>query len=442
MISSDGGQLLQGISAEGEKRYEILADIHAPAGTAQVFAIDTCTGDRYEATNTSSSRGFVSLNVELAASCGTLQVGVKNIGTAQDVSVYSLGMDDGFILATDDRVEITGDWILFSNAEALGGYHLVNNPPIAGPSVKVTFTGSRAIMWGGIDTNLGRGSVFIDGVKVGEINFYSPTLQIGIPLFDSGPLTPGEHTFELVSDGGHVVFNALYTHDDSPVITSGALPDGQVGEAYSATVTATGEGPLTFSATGLPAGVSIDGTTGVISGTPTTAGDSTATVTVTNDLGEDSEEYEITIEAAEPVMTTIEITPSATTVNKGGSLTFTVVAVDQYGDELGDITDDVVITSSVATDVIDGNTVTFPTASPHTITARHVESGLTAQVVVQVSAGTPTVPGTGGTNTAGTSLAGTGVDDGPALLAASALLLMLGLGLAVMSRMRRKEAAE
>ena len=47
------------------------------------------------------------------------------------------------------------------------------------------------------------------------------------------------------------------------------LPDAQVNEAYEATLeTVGGTPPLTFSAVGLPAGLSLDPNTGVVSGTP------------------------------------------------------------------------------------------------------------------------------------------------------------------------------
>jgi Putative Ig domain len=56
-----------------------------------------------------------------------------------------------------------------------------------------------------------------------------------------------------------------------------------VGTPVSLTVTASGgTGSFSWSATGLPAGLSINSGTGVISGTPTTAGTSTVTVTATS----------------------------------------------------------------------------------------------------------------------------------------------------------------
>lgn len=55
-------------------------------------------------------------------------------------------------------------------------------------------------------------------------------------------------------------------------ISTTTLPNGKVSTAYNQTVAATGgKGTLKFSATGLPAGLSIS-SGGVITGSPTTAG--------------------------------------------------------------------------------------------------------------------------------------------------------------------------
>ena len=70
-----------------------------------------------------------------------------------------------------------------------------------------------------------------------------------------------------------------------PAVTTASLPAGTYGAAYSSTVAASsGTAPLTFNATGLPAGLSMFAS-GVISGTPTSAGSFTAAVTVTDAQG-------------------------------------------------------------------------------------------------------------------------------------------------------------
>jgi len=69
------------------------------------------------------------------------------------------------------------------------------------------------------------------------------------------------------------------------IITTTSLPNGTVSAAYSRSLAATGGvAPLTWSATGLPAGLAMS-TAGVISGRPTVSGVFTVTAQVTDSLG-------------------------------------------------------------------------------------------------------------------------------------------------------------
>ena len=118
----------------------------------------------------------------------------------------------------------------------------------------------------------------------------------------------------------------------------------------------------------------------------------------------------------------LAISPSATSVAKGGSLSFTVTGEDRWGTPIDG--SDAVLTSSVPTDKVNGMNVTFPTASPHTITA--TLGGKTASVTVEV-VGAPKA-----------ALAETGFDGLP--FAAVGGLLVLGGVLGVVVATRRRSA--
>jgi type II secretory pathway pseudopilin PulG len=72
----------------------------------------------------------------------------------------------------------------------------------------------------------------------------------------------------------------------APSISTASLPNGEQGVAYSATVVvANGTPSFTWAASGLPAGLSMNSGTGVLSGTPTVTGSFDITVTATDVAG-------------------------------------------------------------------------------------------------------------------------------------------------------------
>ena len=93
---------------------------------------------------------------------------------------------------------------------------------------------------------------------------------------------------------------ATVTVNANPAITeSSPLPAATYGESYSHTVAATGAAG--YSAADLPAGLNIDGGSGLISGTPAVTGVSNVVVTVTNATGcSESKTLSLTVHKATP----------------------------------------------------------------------------------------------------------------------------------------------
>ncbi|MCU1503809.1 MAG: hypothetical protein JWM12_3163, partial [Ilumatobacteraceae bacterium] len=105
--------------------------------------------------------------------------------------------------------------------------------------------------------------------------------------------------------GATATANYAVTIRASPsVATPATLPTGQISQVYSST-TLTGSGgttPYSWSATGMPPGVTIAASTGVISGTPTASGTFTAVLKVTDAVaGTGTKTYTVTVNAAPSV---------------------------------------------------------------------------------------------------------------------------------------------
>jgi len=84
----------------------------------------------------------------------------------------------------------------------------------------------------------------------------------------------------------------------APIITSALTATGSTQVPFSYQIVATGSTPITFGASSLPPGLSVNTSTGLISGTPTTVGQFTTTITATNSIGFDTKIVAITINEA------------------------------------------------------------------------------------------------------------------------------------------------
>ena len=117
------------------------------------------------------------------------------------------------------------------------------------------------------------------------------TLNATTGVLSGMPTTAVAGNFTITAtDGGGASVARAYTVTISAaiVVSPATVPGGTVGSPYSQSITSTGgNGAFTYSVSSgnLPAGLSINASTGLISGTPTTAGTSTFTVTTTDSAG-------------------------------------------------------------------------------------------------------------------------------------------------------------
>ena len=107
------------------------------------------------------------------------------------------------------------------------------------------------------------------------------------------PLNVGSNTIDVRVTAQDGVTQRIYTIAVTRL--AAALPQllsetshAPVGQGFTYQITSTSELPVTFRATGLPAGLTLDPATGIISGTVTEAGTYTVTVTVANAAEESS----------------------------------------------------------------------------------------------------------------------------------------------------------
>jgi hypothetical protein len=190
--------------------------------------------------------------------------GDNSKNTAYDgINDYQLAFryNDAVVHAGSGNITTTG--VTFAIQNVTGGYNLEVRIPWSALNTTPTVGKSYGIEISVDDDDNG-------GVRDAQVSAFST----------AGTAYLNPSTFGTV--------NGTNTCKDAPVINSALTGTATVGTAYSYSITATNT-PTSYNATGLPAGLSINTTTGVISGTPTASGTSTITITATNQTGTDTE---------------------------------------------------------------------------------------------------------------------------------------------------------
>ena len=133
----------------------------------------------------------------------------------------------------------------------------------------------------------------------------SLSINPGTGLISGTPTTAGSYTLfttAVNASGTGSATLVLTIVPGPPVITSASNATAKVNNAFAYQITATNS-PTKYSATGLPGGLGVNTSTGLISGTPTAAGTSTITLTAANANGTGSATLTLTVQPAIPSIT-------------------------------------------------------------------------------------------------------------------------------------------
>ena len=155
-----------------------------------------------------------------------------------------------------------------------------------------TFTGSTPIGQAGLQDFVGFGTA---NAYEGSGAAPAPSSTTAVFRGAGGATDTGDNSSDFAA-GAPNPRNSSFGSVVAPVITSPTTASGTVGQSFSYQITASNN-PTSFGATGLPAGLSVNISTGLISGTPSAAGTSTLAISASNSAGTGTGTVTVTISA-------------------------------------------------------------------------------------------------------------------------------------------------
>ena len=262
---------------------------------------------------------------------------------------------------------------LFDNVYVYGS---TAPPPVVDVTPPTIPTGLQATAAGPNQINLNWTASSDSGTGVAGYRIFRDGVQVGTAATttyaDTGLSANTLYTYTVSAYDGAVPANesqpsaaANTTTLATPVLSSPGNQSGTVGAAASLQIAATdADGDsLTYSATGLPAGLAIDASTGRITGSPTTAGTYNVTVAVSDGRGgSDTAGFTWTVVVAPPVNVAPVLTSPGNQVGTVGVVVnILVVATDANGDTLAFTASG--LPAGLAMDTVTGRITGTPTAA-------------------------------------------------------------------------------
>ncbi len=192
-----------------------------------------------------------------------------------------------------------------------------------------------------MEHNVNRGDAG-DVFRSGGVAAISDATVPSTNRYQGGTVAASGNRIESISvSGASMTFTLNPAATDPPVITSPLTAAGNTGATFTYQITAT-NGPTSFSATGLPAGLTFTAGTGIITGSPTVAGTSNITLGATNGIGTGNATLVLTITDLNTGLANALDTPGRSFTISGNANWFPQTATTHDGVDAiqsGDITD-------------------------------------------------------------------------------------------------------
>ena len=194
---------------------------------------------------------------------------------------------------------------------------LDTSPPSVPPNLAATPTSSSQInlAWGASTDNVGVTGYLVERCQGAGCTTFAQIASVSgtsTTFSDVGLTANTSYSYRLraadaagnLSSYSNVISASTAAAVAPPVITSVTTASGTVGSAFAYQITAT-NAPTGYGATGLPAGLTVNTGTGVISGTPTSAGTSPVILSASNAGGTGTATLTVTMVASAPVITSV-----------------------------------------------------------------------------------------------------------------------------------------